>query len=149
MRCCGKSETAEFDKSLKCIEIRSLDQILYMGMKESGNNQLLTITVIVLLIITSKFEGDGPCFGKLNESGSSFTWLSYSQVLDKVKNLASGLRYLALTGGERYNLGIWISSGMNSVIAEYACYAGGLIAVPLDDTLSPHECASIINERKI
>jgi len=63
--------------------------------------------------------------------------------------LAAGLRYLALTGGERYNFGIWIFGGVNSVIAEYACYSGGLIAVPLDDTLSPHECASIVNERKI
>lgn len=86
--------------------------------------------------------------GSLNESSNAYNWLKYSEVINKIKNLASGLRYLALTAGERYSFGIWISNGINALIAELACYAGGLIVVPLDDQLTPRECASIVTDCK-
>lgn len=102
-----------------------------------------------LLIIQAKRYGERPCFTDFDGPNGSKQTITYSEVLDKVQNLAKWLAANGLEKGDRVAV-----AGKNS--PEWAVsylatmYAGGVV-VPIADSLHDAETANLVkaSEAKI
>lgn len=91
---------------------------------------------------------NGPCIGKLVSNGQ-YEWTSYSTVYENIVTIGLGLRHLAILSGSKFNIGLIASKHLaDCCLIEFACYNSGLIVVPLDDNLTPKDCALILEQRK-
>lgn len=84
--------------------------------------------------------------GKINKSSETVEWLTYTQVLSRVKNFGDGLIQIGLKPGAKTFVGIYSTNCVEYVIAEYGCYNHSMIVVPLYDTLGPNACRYVINQ---
>ena len=84
--------------------------------------------------------------GAVNKKQNCIDWLTYAQVLDRIKQFGDGLIQLGLSSENNAFLGIYANNCVDYVIAEYACYEHSLTVVPLYDTLGPKAVSHIINQ---
>lgn len=82
--------------------------------------------------------------GRLNKTSGTVEWLTYTEVLNRIKNFGNGLIQLGLKPKEY--VGIYATNCVEYVIAEYGSYNNSMIVVPLYDTLGPNACRYIINQ---
>eukprot|EP00842_Homolaphlyctis_polyrhiza_P004935 jgi/Hompol1/5442/HPOL_001936-RA len=106
------------------------------------------------LVRTVELHGNRPFLGSrslINGVVGPYVWLSYSEVLRRVKNLGAGLAQLGVSHSS--NVGLFSINRAEWVIGEYACLMLGAVTVPLYDTLGEEaveyiigltECSTII-----
>ncbi|XP_055335802.1 long-chain-fatty-acid--CoA ligase 5-like [Paramacrobiotus metropolitanus] len=92
-----------------------------------------------------KASGDGKCLGYRTSLTSPYVWLSYSEVLERVKYFGAGLVYLGLKPASESFVGIFARTSPEWVIAEYASYAYSLVTAPIYDSLGPEGCQTALN----
>ncbi|CAG2106334.1 unnamed protein product, partial [Medioppia subpectinata] len=89
---------------------------------------------------------DGNCVGTINKKTNAVDWLTYAQVLARVKHFGDGLIHMGLKCGQNTFIGIYATNCVEYVIAEYGAYSQSLVVIPLYDTLGPNACRYIINK---
>jgi long-chain acyl-CoA synthetase len=78
------------------------------------------------------------------KSGGTFTPISHSEVLDRVRRVARGLRLSGVGRGDR--VGILSENRPAWAIADYACLTAGLTDVPLYPTLPADQIAYVLRD---
>ncbi|XP_054155212.1 long-chain-fatty-acid--CoA ligase 1-like [Oppia nitens] len=97
----------------------------------------------------SKETVDGNCLGSINKTNNTVEWLTYAQVLTRVKHFGDGLIKMGLKGGQNTCVGIYATNCVDYVITEYGSYSQSCVVIPLYDTLGPNACRFIINKAEI
>ncbi|CAL1273031.1 unnamed protein product [Larinioides sclopetarius] len=128
-----KARTSRFYPDGKLLEYcfedaRTLYQILHRGAKISNN---------------------GPCLGWRPAKDSSYVFMTYNEVLERVKHFSSGLIHFGMKPGQETFVGIYSQNSPEWVITEHACFRQSAILIPLYDTLGPNACSYIINQATI
>ncbi|GFQ88898.1 long-chain-fatty-acid--CoA ligase 1 [Trichonephila clavata] len=128
-----KARTSRFYPDGKLLEYcfedaRTLYQIMHRGARVSEN---------------------GPCLGWRPSKDSSYTFITYNEVLERIKNFSAGLVHLGMKPGQETFVGIYSRNSPEWVITEHACFRQSAILVPLYDTLGPNACSYIINQANI
>ncbi|VDN15342.1 unnamed protein product, partial [Dibothriocephalus latus] len=78
---------------------------------------------------------DKPCMGWRETPTSSYQWLTYSEVYDRVCLLGSGLRTFRPANAEIFCIGIYAVNCVEWAVTQQACSTFGYVIVPLYDTL--------------
>ncbi|EGF83371.1 hypothetical protein BATDEDRAFT_84918 [Batrachochytrium dendrobatidis JAM81] len=90
-------------------------------------------------------SGDKPFLGTRAMTSAGFgpySWQTYNQVLQRVKNLGAGLVKRGMKEGD--NIGLFSINRAEWIIAEHACFMYGSTTVPLYDTLGEEAIEYII-----
>jgi len=94
-----------------------------------------------------------PCLGYRAIDGdgnaSPYIWYSYTQVAERINNLAAGLKHEGLLPPNEDGmklLAIYMKNRPEWILSEQACYANGGTTVPLYDTLGPDSVEYIVNQ---
>ncbi|GIX88374.1 long-chain-fatty-acid--CoA ligase 1 [Caerostris extrusa] len=80
---------------------------------------------------------------------SSYSYMSYNEVLERIKNFSAGLVHFGMKPGQETFIGLYARNCPEWVITEHACFRQSAVLVPLYDTLGPNACSYIINQAKI
>ncbi|XP_067120704.1 long-chain-fatty-acid--CoA ligase 5-like isoform X1 [Centruroides vittatus] len=96
-----------------------------------------------------RISGDGRCLGWRPSKDHGYHWLTYNEVMNRIKNFSSGLIHIGVKPGTSTYVGIYSQNCAECVISEQACYYHSMVAVPLYDTLGPNSCTFIINQAEI
>lgn len=97
----------------------------------------------------ARVSGNGACLGWRDGKDSEYQFISYNEVLERVRNFASGLVHIGMKPGQSTFIGIYAQNSVEWVITEHACYHQSTVIVPLYDTLGPNACSYIINQADI
>lgn len=92
-----------------------------------------------------RISENGPCLGS-RSSKPEYTWMTYGEVIERARNLASGLIHIGMEPGQSSFIGIYAQNCEEWIITEHACYNQSAVIVPLYDTLGPNACSFIINQ---
>lgn len=95
-----------------------------------------------------KISGNGNCIG-YKISKTEYAWVSYKEVIERSRNIASGLVHIGMETGQNSFIGIYSQNSVEWILTEQACYNQSTVIVPLYDTLGPHACSFIINQAEI
>eukprot|EP00698_Gefionella_okellyi_P006851 TRINITY_DN164_c0_g3_i1.p1 TRINITY_DN164_c0_g3~~TRINITY_DN164_c0_g3_i1.p1 ORF type:complete len:726 (-),score=151.83 TRINITY_DN164_c0_g3_i1:44-2221(-) len=76
-----------------------------------------------------------------------YTWKTYSEINERVINVASGLRSIGMQPGEK--LGVYAKNNEDWVVSEQATYQQSLIVVSIYDTLGPDTCEYVLNHGEV
>ncbi|GIX87467.1 hypothetical protein CDAR_30822 [Caerostris darwini] len=95
-----------------------------------------------------RISGNGNCLG-YKISKTEYSWISYGEVLERSKNIASGLVHIGMKPGQDSFIGIYSQNSVEWILTEHACYNQSAVIVPLYDTLGPNACSFIINQAEI
>jgi acetyl-CoA synthetase len=71
------------------------------------------------------------------------TW-TFDQIDRAIRNLAAGLRSKGLQPGDR--VGIRLGNSSHSALLFFAAIAGGFVALPLSDQLTPSELTALLDD---
>ncbi|KAI8865391.1 acetyl-CoA synthetase-like protein, partial [Ramicandelaber brevisporus] len=94
--------------------------------------------------------GSGPFLGHrriLRTNSSEYSWLSYSEGLQRASNFGSGLAKLGVAQGT--HLAFFAQNCAEYFIAREACNMYGFVAVPLYDTLGREAIETIVEDADI
>ncbi|PVV01924.1 hypothetical protein BB560_003638 [Smittium megazygosporum] len=99
-----------------------------------------------------KYGEDHKMFGfrrVLDDKGSvsPYEWLTYKQFYIRYQNLASGMINIGVEPGE--NVGIFMRTRLEWLLADFACICSNVCSVPLYDTLSIAEILYITDETEV
>ncbi|KFM70447.1 Long-chain-fatty-acid--CoA ligase 5, partial [Stegodyphus mimosarum] len=106
-------------------------------------------TMYQLMHRGARVSGNGPCLGWRPSSDAEYEFLTYNQVLERIKNFSSGLVHYGTKSGQETFIGIYSQNSVEWVITEHSSYRLSAVIVPLYDTLGPHACSFIINQADI
>ena len=76
-----------------------------------------------------------------------YQWLTYSQTLERVKNIASGMSSIQIL--PKNFVGIYSNNRREWMILDHACCYGNIISVPLYDTLGELSLEHICNQTEL
>lgn len=93
-----------------------------------------------------KVSRDGSCLGTRCAPGKPYTWISYSQVLEKAQNFGCGLLAKGVIPGNSTFVGIYSGNCVEWAVADLGCHMFSMVPVPLYDTLGPESCKYIISQ---
>ncbi|CAL1273035.1 unnamed protein product [Larinioides sclopetarius] len=95
-----------------------------------------------------RISENGNCLG-YKISKTEYAWVSYKEVIERSRNIASGLVHMGMEPGQNSFIGIYSQNSVEWILTEQACYNQSAVIVPLYDTLGPHACSFIINQAEI
>ncbi|GFV44669.1 long-chain-fatty-acid--CoA ligase 1 [Trichonephila clavipes] len=95
-----------------------------------------------------RISENGNCLG-YKSSKTEYSWVTYGEVIERSKNIASGLVHIGMKPGQDSFLGIYAQNAVEWILTEHACYNQSAVIVPLYDTLGPNACSFIINQAEI
>ena len=87
--------------------------------------------------------GDAPAFGRILPS-LEVEYLSYREVLARVRSVAGALEALGIGAGER--VAIMSPNRLEWALADYGCLCAGVVDVPVYPTLTAHQVAYILKD---
>jgi len=76
-----------------------------------------------------------------------YEWFSFKQVFDRVKEIASGLRFLGLKRGS--TLGMWAKNCMPWMLLDLAAMSNSLVSVAIYDTFGPSIVEYVMNHAEL
>lgn len=87
------------------------------------------------------------CLGWRPEPTAPYHWLTYRETLQRITNLAAGLKSLQLP--PRALIGVYSQNCPEWVIFEHAAYCHSFVVVPLYDTLGADSCQFIVRQTEM
>ncbi|XP_077983452.1 long-chain-fatty-acid--CoA ligase 1-like [Glandiceps talaboti] len=97
----------------------------------------------------ARVSNNGPFLGWRPGPGEPYQWLTYEQVLERIKNFGSGLIKLGYKPGQSTFVGIYSQNRVEWVVTDHACCMYSMVTVPLYDTLGPDAVSFIINQAEM
>ncbi|KAJ3301314.1 Long chain acyl-CoA synthetase 7 peroxisomal [Kappamyces sp. JEL0829] len=99
------------------------------------------------IVRCARLYGDKPYLGHrkmVDGKPGGYVWLTYDQVLNRVKHLGSGLVHLGCSPGDR--IGLFSINRPEWLISDFGSSWAGLVDVPLYDTLGDEAIEYIVNK---
>lgn len=110
-------------------DVRTLYDVLHKGLEISGN---------------------GPCLGeRQGKNEGPYSWIKYSEVLEKVSYIGSGLLNKGIESSNQTNIGIYSANRSEWIISEHACYSFSFPVVSLYDSYGKESIKYILNHAEI
>jgi len=106
-------------------------------------------TLLEMMQRGCRVSGNGQCLGSRSSGKSEYSWITYGEVIERSKNLSSGLVHLGMKTGQNSFVGIYSQNCPEWILTEHACYNQSAVIVPLYDTLGPNACSFIINQAEM
>ena len=108
--------------------------------------------------IAGTFQAAAKSFGSNNAVGwrpseadgalaKAYSWLTYAQMAERVRNICAGLHLVGCKQGER--VGIYAANCVDWTVVALACYTAGVTVVPLYDTLGAEAVEFIIKDAEV
>ncbi|ESO93396.1 hypothetical protein LOTGIDRAFT_216255 [Lottia gigantea] len=97
----------------------------------------------------ARISKNGPCLGYKPSSNEPYKWISYDQVLERSKNIGSGLIKLGHSASNKTHIGIYSQNRPEYVILDEGLYMYSMVGVPLYDTLGVEACNFIIDQAEL
>ena len=95
-------------------------------------------------------SGNGPCLGKRENKGKGpYTWINYSDVIERVGHIGSGLINKGVKSGNETRIGIYSANRAEWIISEHACYNFSMQFVTLYDSYGKESIKYITNHSDI
>ena len=95
-------------------------------------------------------SNNGLCLGEREGPGKGpYKWLTYSQVLEKVRYIASGLVHKNIEQSNATRIGIYAANRSEWIISEHACYSNSLVVVSLYDSYGKSSIKYILNHAEL
>ncbi len=91
-------------------------------------------------------SGNGPCMGEREgRAKGPYSWIKYSEVLERVRYIGSGLLNNGIHSSNSTRIGIYSSNRVEWVISEHACYSFSFQVVSLYDSYGRDAIKYILN----
>lgn len=95
-------------------------------------------------------SGNGPCLGTREGKGKGpYSWIKYSEVIERVSYIGSGLLNNGIKGANSTRIGIYSANRAEWVISEHACYSISCQVVSLYDSYGPDSIKYILDHSEI
>lgn len=93
-----------------------------------------------------ELSGDGPCLGSRDGPATGpYNWIKYSEVMDRVKYLGSGIINKGIESNNNTYIGIYSANRVEWVVAEHACYSFSFPVISLYDSYGKEAIKYILN----
>ncbi|RNA24081.1 long-chain-fatty-acid-- ligase 5 [Brachionus plicatilis] len=95
-------------------------------------------------------SSDGPCVGQREGPGKGpYIWMKYSEVIEKIRSIGSGLIFKGIESSNSSNIGIYSSNRNEWIISEHACYSFSFPVVSLYDSYGKDSIRYILNHAEL
>ncbi|CAK9300538.1 unnamed protein product [Gordionus sp. m RMFG-2023] len=91
-----------------------------------------------------QLSNDGNIFGWRTDANSPYSWIKYSQFIERAHHIGSAFINYGLKPGANNFVAIYSINRLEWVLAEHGCYMYSMVLVALYDTLGPDACNYIL-----
>lgn len=143
-----------YDFDNQSVEIDSVDHIRVLTSQKdkpfTDHRQSDVRTLFDVLPKGLEVSGNGPCLGTRDGPGKGpYSWITYSEVLERVRYIGSGLINKGIESSNLTHIGIYSSNRVEWVVSEHACYSFSFPVVSLYDSYGKDSIKYILNHAEI